>query len=324
MATLAQERHIELVSGASERFVITSSMTAASIPTQLPHLNVFVVVVIDKSDAKDDKFSRVARISDLSILPIGRDNALATTGEYLAASVTLGYPTLNEALLAQTAIKDRVNKLVTDWMTFAADFNAPDPTPVEYTLPSVDASQKTALINAYKNAKQDRYTKQLAKTEADAVLTRAQNDYTYKLGLVTSLDNLVSKASANQTAFTNAKASYDSLTDAGDDFYGAASCADSGNRTVFQAALNIAANESTILQGNVTDAGVLASSVTGFRTSRTTERDAAATAQATATSQQATKATALTSAQALEASALAAVLAVCPDFDSTSIPLVDG
>ena len=80
MALLKQERHVELVTGANEAFVITTLMANASIPAQLPHLNVFVIAVADVDDPKQDSLARVARIADLTTLPIGRSAGIAAPG----------------------------------------------------------------------------------------------------------------------------------------------------------------------------------------------------------------------------------------------------
>jgi hypothetical protein len=324
VAILQQERHIELVSGTSERFVITSRMTTALIPAELPHLNVFVLRVTDRSDAKHDVFARVARLSDLSLLPAGRDSALQDSGEYLAAGMTLGYATLTEALLAQTAIKDRVNQVIQDWMSFSTKFNAPDPTPANFVLPSSVQAQKTALIMAYKAAKQDRYQKQLAKEAADVVLVRAQAVFTYIQDLVAAVEQLATQAAATQAAFATTGVVYDTLRTAGSAFLAAASCAGAADRNNFQSELNSATNESTSIQGRVASAGTLVAALTTLRDARVTERDAANVSVSAATVDQITKTQALASAEALEQAALQAVRTVCPDFDATSVCRLSG
>ena len=324
MANLQQERHIELVSGTSERFVITSRMTAALISAELPHLNVFVLRVTDRSDAKHDAFGRVARLSDLSLLHAGRDSALQGSGEYLAAGMTLSYATLTEALLAQTAIKDRVNQLIQDWMSFTAKFNAPDPTPANFVLPTSVPMQRTALILAYKAAKQDRYQKQLAKDAADVALVRAQAAFTYLYDVVAAAAQLATQAAATQAAFATTGVVYDTLRAAGSAFLATASCAGAGNRNAFSAVVNAAANQSTVIQGHVAGAGALVASLSALRAARAAERDAASAVVSAATVDQLTKAQALASAQALEDAALHAVRALCPDFDAPSVCLVAG
>jgi len=323
VANLQQERHIELVSGTEERFVITSRMTGAGVPAELPHLNVFVLKVVARNDAKKDTLVRVARVSDLSLLPVGRDHALTAPGEYLAAGMALGYATLTEALLAQTAIKDRVNQLIQDWMSFATKFNAPDPTPANISLPTSELPQKAALIQAYRLAKQDRYQKQLAKEAADGALARAQAAFAAAQDLVAP-EALVSSATATQTAFADARFAYDALRAAGGTFVAAAGCVAEPDRDVFAGALNAAVNDSSVIQGQVLAAGGLVGVLAAFLTTRAAERDVARAAVSAAIVDQAARAQTFVSAETLEASALAAVLAICPDFDATSACLVAG
>jgi hypothetical protein len=217
-----------------------------------------------------------------------------------------------------------VNKLIQDWISFTTDFNAEDPSPASYTLPTVDPSQKDALIAVYKAAKQDRYQKQLDKTAADAALAAAQADFTYKQGLLTDVGALADGAASVHTTFVTTSSSFDTLKAAGDTFYAAASCASSGDKSTFLAALNTATIEASAHTSYVADAASLAGDVDSFETDRIADRDAASTAVTTATADQVTKAQLVTSALATEATALAAVYAVCPDFDPTSIPYVDG
>lgn len=329
MAILSQERHVELVSGANEAFVVTSLMVAATIPDQLPHLNVFVVLVNDVDDPKQDTLARVARIADLTTIPIGRDAGIATPTangmEYLSASSTNVYETLETANDAATAMRDRVNALMNAWIDFRTNFQAEDPAPALYTLPYGNGNQATALIEAYKVAKQDRYQKQLAKNEADAALLRAQNTYADKQNLVADLTDILSGATVNQGEMQALINGLTPLISASNAFLAAASgTPPSGtDKTAFQAAITAATAVQTTSTGYVSDAAALTGLVSAYQSARVTDAATAATALTAAQSDQITKAQQLTSAQALEAAALAAVLAVCPDFDKHSIPFVD-
>ena len=133
MAHFEQERHVELVAGANQLFSITSRMIDAVIPTELPHLNVFVVTVNAVADPKQDTLARIATIADLTILPIGRDPGIAAPGpdgiQFLASAWTQTYEDLQTALDGAQVFRDRVNKLITDWNSFDTTFSAPDPTP---------------------------------------------------------------------------------------------------------------------------------------------------------------------------------------------------
>lgn len=330
MANLRQEKHIELVSGTQERFVITNSMTAASLPSQLPHLNIFVITIVTRDDPKDDAFARVARVSDLSLLSIGRDAGLASgtgTGiEYLSASAVTSYTTLTDAILAATAIKDRVNAIITDWIKFSTQFVAPDPTPANYTLPTMDASQLTALIAVYRAAKHDGYQKLQDSTAANAAYTQALADYTYKQNLVAGALALQAQVTTVVAEVAAGKLSFESLLDAGNAFYAAASGTppSSGQKTTFLAALTTATQYDTVqIATQVLDTTSLAAGAASLVSNRTADGTAAAAIVTTTTADKITKTQALASASTTLANTLAAVLAVCPDFDKTTVAWVD-
>lgn len=326
--SFSQERHVELVAGAAEAFVVTSLAVSASIPADVPHLNVFVMTVVDVTDPKQDVLARVAQIADLSTIPQGRDAGLDAPGpdgiQFLSATCVLSYGTLETALDGAQAVRDRVSALVVDWQNFRTNFNAPTPTPAIYVFPLVSVSQKAALIQTYKTAKQDRYQKQIDKTAADATLARANTDYTYKQGLVTGMDAAFAAAQTNQTEVAAMSAAYLALDNAGVTFLATAGCAAAPDKAAFQTALNVAAVQLATFAGYVTDAVTLSSIVAGYRSGRFSESGTAATTLATAQTDQTAKAQLVTSALATEAAALAAVIAVCPDFDLHSIPYVDG
>lgn len=325
MARLEQERHVELVSGAAEAFIVTSRMVSAAIPDQLPHLNVFVIQVNDVDDPKQDTLARVARISDLSLVPIGRDAGIAAPSIegilYLSASSTNTYDTLETGNDAATAFQDRVNALVEAWITFRTKFYAPDPSPASYVFPRVDATQKEALIAAYKTAKQDRYQKQLAKTEADAALARAQADFTYRNGLVAAATTIIDAATKVAADIGVSGSDFLVLFAASQSFYGL-NPAGTGNAAI-AAALVTATNAQTAAGSFPVDAAQAVSIATSYRDARQSDADIAAAALTAAQADQLAKTQSRTSALSTESAALAAVRAVCPDFDKHSIPFVD-
>ena len=326
MALLKQERHVELVSGAAEAYVITSQMVSAAIPSELPHVNVFVLSIADVTDPKQDTLARVAMISDLSEVPIGRDPGIANPGpnglEYLSATTVNIYPDLQTAIAAAQALQDRVNALVLDWISFDTTFNAPDPSPAFYTFPSVNASQKTALINAYAVAKQSRYQLGLTNTAANTALTAAQADLTYKQLLVTQSTALSSLASATSSNINTVIPQFNALLAAGNSFY--SSNTGGTGASLFLAALNIAAGQQAAMTSFPTNAAALTAFVASFIALRNTDATASSTALGAAQAAQITANQQFIAAQALEAAALQAVLAICPDFSTASVPLVPG
>lgn len=327
MATLEQTRRVELVSGAAQRFVITSLMTGATVPAQLPHLGVFVMKIVTRDDPEDDTFSRVARIADLSELPLGRDAGLLSATdvgiEYLSLVVEISYPTLSEAIQAATAIKDRVNALVLQWIDFKTNFDAPIITPAVYTFPDTDDSQVAALIATYKTAKQDRYQKNLEKVEADAALARANTDYTYKKARLVELDAMLAKSLVVDADMSNAISFHAALLAAINTFLAEPILVAAPALADIQDAVNIATNETSILASYTADMGTLSGLISAYQSARSIETTTASTDLAATQADQISKAQLLTTAQATEATALAAVLAVCPDFDKNSVPFVD-
>lgn len=325
MSVFEQERHSEIVSGAAEAFVITSRMVSFT-AGQLPHVNIFVLSVPDETDPKQDALARVARISDLSTIPIGRDAGIATPGpngvEYLSASTINSYTTLETANDAAVAFQDRVNQLILDWVSFSTKFNAPDPTPAVYFLPRVDASQKTALINAYAAAKQSRYQLGLTKTESEAALSRAQADYTYKNNLLANTSAILAGATSTSANLTTLITEFGVLLAAGYSFYTANT---SGTGAVtFLNALSIGTAQQVNFAPFAVTAAALVTNSTNYNSSRASDAATASTALTAAQLAQITASQTFTSAIALEASTLAAVIAICPDFDLHSIPLVPG
>ncbi len=369
MAVFEQERHVELRDEEIPIYVVTSTLVSFN-PDELPHTDVFVITLNTRDDPKDDTLARVATVADLTELPRGRDAGLAAeTGVgilYLTNTWRLEYEELDEAMAAAEAIKDRVNALILSWQTFDDEFNAPDPSPAQYILPTVDLSQLCALIEEYKISKQDRYQKQISQEDADATQVAAGTDYTYKYGLVTAVEPLVSLANVVSGAMTADKAAFDTGNAAGataqaasgvardaffafnvaaetyynvkiDDppdlndqiFLAARTIADDAVTVMtaaidtYQPALVAAQGAAGLMAGHVVDATSLAADVTTLRTTYETARDTAATTLASTETALAAANQVLIEAQTLETTKLNAVLAVSPDFDKYTIPLLD-
>lgn len=325
MAVLSQERHIELVSGTEEAFVITTLMVSATIPAQLPHLSVFVHRVVDTVDPKQDVFTRVARVSDLTLLPIGRAAGIAMPQAegmvYLSTAVTNSYADLETAQAAATAVQDRVNALIEAWVKVQTSFAAAGPATALYTLPRGSASQSEALIAAYKLAKQDRYTKQLAKTEADAALARAVADSAYRAALHTTIQPIEDDADGVTPEVGILGDNFAALYFAGVAFH-AANTGDA-EAVTFAAALNVAAIAQSAAGTYAAHAAALAADLGTYTGARATDALTATTTVAASQTAATLAAQQLVSAQGVESAALAGVLAVCPDFDRHSVPFVD-
>lgn len=328
MAQLQQERHSEFVSGTEEQFVITNFMLSATIPAQLPHLSVFVLVINDRLDAKKDTLARVARISDLSALPIERDAGLASktgTGiEYLSRSCRVAYPTLDEAEAGKQAFIDRVNALINDWISFETSFNAPDPSPAVITLPTSDPSQLQALINAYKAAKQARYTAQQTKASTAAAVTAAQTALTDAQSAVNTVSGFTTTASILSSEFSDTHSALLTLRQAGTVFLPLAACAAAPDKTTFQAALDAAQVQINQDGTYLTDFANFLSALNAYLTTLNGNLSTAQINLSNAQSNDITAGVTLTQAQAAETATLNAVLAICPDFQASSVCQVPG
>lgn len=326
MANLRQERHVELVTGLQEQFVITSQLTAANIPSELPQLAIFVLSIVTREDPKDDTFSRVGRVSDLTTLPVGRDAGLASAGgtniEYLSAGATLIYTTLNDAVLASTTIRDRVSALVTSWNQFYTQFNAPDPTPIDYLIPSIDPSQVAALIGAYRVAKHSAYSAFAAKQAADTQFTFATTDLASKSTRLASAKSVQSYALIVTSESGTINTAFTTLLTASDTYY-AFKNTSSGPDMTFSGVLSSAHATVASSAPYPGDSANLVSYANTLVTMLQSENDIATLALYAATSSQTIAGNTLTAATATMNTALNAVLAVCPTFDKTSVCWID-
>lgn len=121
--------------------------------------DVFVYSVDDTLEADvtsggsiDGSFLRVATISDLGNLHTSRDEALATnSSEYRLRVLQLSMPNLETAVNSIPVIVDRVNALVSTYITYQNNFYSQ--IPVSYTLPTTtDSSVVNKYVSAYSNS----------------------------------------------------------------------------------------------------------------------------------------------------------------------------
>lgn len=322
MTTLVSTRKANVVNDITESFTIESLISVAS---PLPTGAIFVYKVFDRTDPKEDVFQRVSRISDLTVLPVGRDAGLAaSTGtgfEYLNYSSLLSYPDLATAVAAETELEARVNKLVEDWNTYNSEFVA---TSVVITFPNATPETKQALIDAYTTAKQDRVNKQKLLDEANDTLTDAQDALTDITAQVTQLTTFSSGATDRTSEMSSTRSALQTLKTAGDTYEAVtsvSSCAGSftSDTTTFLAALAAAAAAITQASTYVTNHTTFANSISTYLSTLNTAKTAAQTTVTTAAINQTTAQQNLTNAQTTENAAAVALLAVCPSFDLSSV-----
>lgn len=121
--------------------------------------DVFVYSVDDTLEADvssggsvDGSFIRVATISDLGSLHTSREEALASNStEYRLRVLQLSMPDLETAINSIPVIVDRVNSLVSTYITYQKNFYSQ--IPVSYSLPTAtDSSVVNKYVSAYSNA----------------------------------------------------------------------------------------------------------------------------------------------------------------------------
>lgn len=335
--TLTQTKKAELVDGSIDQFSIENLITNKG---QLPYTQVFVKQVVTRDDPKDDTFLRVAQVSDLTTLPRGRAAALlassAETLTYLDDIATLAYDTLDTAVTAQTTIRDRVNLLVSDWITYNTQFQA-YPTAETILLPIAVESAVDELIAAYTAAKQDRVNKFKLYTDLQELLEQLQEKLTAVSDRLSALQPLVNSATVSADSLVNAQTALDvlitaitTLGTAGGTYLTAKYSADAAD-AVFTAALNaaIVSRDNAINSSNLLDSAVAnnynySSNISSFYDAQYAEKQSVQAELNNTATLLVTASRNYDDALVLEAMALAALKAVCPDFDETTVVVAPG
>lgn len=318
-STLEQERKFEWIGPTLQQFNIINFFSS---PGEMPDTFIFVKQIVIKADPKADIFKRVARVVDITTLPKGRNNGLLgdprLNGEYLASLVQLNYNDLVTAVAAQDVIKNQVSQLIRDWVLAKTKFLA-TPVPDIRIVPDSDQTTLKQLIDAYTLAKTN--SKKLA-DQVDTVqaLIDKQN------ALITDLTNQQNalkpfsdgapiRTSELQTIVSNLTALYTAAN-----IYlplgitaGVAAPANGAFASSIQAA-NGALTQAAVYQTNHVN---FAADILAYYNSVVGALDTAKLFLATLSIVDAKKN--LADALVIESAALNAVLAVCPDFDATSI-----
>ena len=316
---LDQERKLEWVGPKLQQFDIINAFTQAG---DMPDTFIFVKQIVLPLDPKADLFKRVARIVDITTLPKGRNAGLVGDpkykGEYLASVVQLSYGDLGTAVAAQDVIKNQVSQLIKDWIVARDKFLA-TPVPESIPLPAVEQLILKDLINAYTAAKINAklLNDELANTQkliADqqAILTDQQGQLTQ---MITFNNGAISRTSeiqtfaASLTTFIAAANLYLSQ--------GIAAGVATFNNNVFTAAITAATTALAAANTATTNHQTYQSSINTYALTVSGKADTTAlyisSVAILALKKEASD------ALAAEAAALAAVLAVCPDFDPTSV-----
>ena len=324
------------------KYQITTTVTTAG---ELPDVFLFVYDVIETTDPKQDAFVRVGNPYDLQTLLVGRAAAIAAgLTRYRTNAFVVRYTDLETAVQAKQAIKQRIDTAINTWYSFVVDFEATPPVMSDH--PTTDEEYIITLTGVYTAAVTTREDAEAAVIVAAAAVTAAvasaaaasaqmllyQNEVTFcqtarvtywnstpgvKSG-ITALEAAVQIYIAAGKAVYNAESgfTYPAVPPAGPwyNFWSALQDIDAA----FTGPSGWSSSSAYV--------ALLDTAFTNFCASATSGYIAAVNAKNTADLAVATAQTAknqadanVVSAQAAEDVALAAIKAVCPTFDPSSI-----
>lgn len=314
-----QVRELIQVAGGDRKWRVTTIITDQG---DLPFGELFVVTIKDATDPKQDvyarvaeplefrqtvagsaiyvkvssddmvtiagdPFARVATPSELTSMP--RDRALAVRyakTEYLTSAITLLYDTQLSADAAYRQLLDRLSTLVLDWRTASGAFIT---TPYAlYTLPVVSSAEETRRAALWRAARTARIA---AETERDAAVASSTACAEQGAADARYYGELVADVAFLQTAHDRVSA-----------------MSETGSTTVKTYALDGSDPGSweTLLTQKRSRLNAALAAVAAHETRCGDLRRASLQAQAT-----------VDVARSAENATLAAVLAICPTFDST-------
>ena len=129
-------------------------VTTCSIPGTLPDTGIFLLSIVTPEDPKDDTLIRVIEVADITEFQTDRDAAVvAGEPSWRAAAVTLQFDDIETANAAWKEVESRISTLVEQGDAFNEEFEtAPGGDTTVY--PTVDLSEKNALITTFENTAQ--------------------------------------------------------------------------------------------------------------------------------------------------------------------------
>ncbi len=118
----------------------------------LPDNGIFVYQIIDNGAPSQDRYVRVASVSDYVDIPRDRVSSINTGGRYYRSSTfTKEYENVRVADVAQGLVKGYVNELVEQYAIYLTDFNTssvvPFPLVTDSLVESLKAEYETSLLN---------------------------------------------------------------------------------------------------------------------------------------------------------------------------------
>lgn len=179
--TLGQRCTVFLDENGVQRFKIDNSIdevVAGDLPVFGPPpytSNVFVHKIVNPLDPKGDTFLRVGNVSDLTTLPLGREQA-AGLGQslYLSTEFSVIYDDIATASTAKVLIQQRVDNLIADWHTYNEKFLAPLTSPPDYS--SIPMPLNESIVSERQDAYNSAHAELLqAKVDAAEASADAQS-----------------------------------------------------------------------------------------------------------------------------------------------------
>jgi hypothetical protein len=312
---------------------------------ELPDTYLFLFEIVVPADAKADLFVRVCNPYDFDSVVIGRAAALtAGVTRFRTNEFTVRYADLELAVQARQAINQRIDTAINTFYIFKSEFYTPVVTP-DYR-PSTDEEYLVTLTNTYKTATAARETAEAAVVTATAAVTAAiaaaataaqlvqiyarettfcqTGRVTYWASATGVMAGATNLATASKTFFNDQVTWFNANNPIHDVYPDISHC----SGIWLTLGMELQTMEAALSSWGISEPNValLDSTLTSFCSDASTGYASAVTAKAVADVAVATAQTAkqktdadLASAIAAEDAALAAIKAVCPTFDPSSV-----
>lgn len=129
-------------------------VTTCNVAGTLPDTSIFLLSIVTVDDPKDDTLERVIEVADISEFSTDRDAAIAAgDASWRAAALTLQFEDIETANAAWKEVESRITTLVNQVDAFNDEFETALGGDVT-VYPTVDLSEKNALIDAFNNTAQ--------------------------------------------------------------------------------------------------------------------------------------------------------------------------
>jgi len=288
----------------------------------------FLLTITTPEDPKDDVLFRVIEVADVPEYLTNRDDAIAAgVSLWRAAAVTLQFEDIETANAAWKEVESRISTLVDQTDAFDEEFSTAAGGDIT-VYPTVDLSEKNALISAYEDtaqpiteAEDERNAKQLKCTQLDSDLavvadrlTEAETDLALYLRIQAEVGNVNIALPAINPVIASANAQARAEVN-----LSAASALEKSSIEVQHAAIDAQITLFTVQNTalNSTQTGPINSAVATLQnrvTSLVTDRSSITTQTLVCNSEVAALQAVVNTARTARETALAAVIAVCPEF----------